>query len=284
LIAPGVFDGLTASIVEEIGFDAAYLGGWTTGASTAITEPIISPDKMCERAREVVESTELPLLVDGDAGFGNAPHTYRAVNQYAKAGIAGIHIEDQVYPKRLHYHTGRRHEGREHIIPADEMEHKIRAAVESRDDHDEDIVIIGRSDAARGQRREEHGETIEDAIDRVNRYIDVGAEAAMVFPQTRAELERSVDEIDAPVILTLLEEREPNLTVAELNEIGVGMTIYALSASIKTAEAIHEMYSALHETGHTQIGDEEYDQYKDYVRDCIGLPRYFEIEEREGKK
>jgi 2-methylisocitrate lyase-like PEP mutase family enzyme len=93
-----------------------------------------------------------------------------------------------------------------------------------------------------------------------------------------------VDQIDAPVIITLVEKREPNLSVKDLNEIGAGMTIYALSALIKTAEAIHEMYCALHETGHTQIGDEEYDQYMDHVRDCIGLPRYYVLEEREGKK
>jgi methylisocitrate lyase len=284
LVAPGVFDGLTATIVEEIGFDAAYLGGWATGASTAITEPIVGAAEMCQRASEIVENVQIPLLVDGNAGFGNAPHTYRAVNKYATTGIAGIHIEDQVYPKRLHYHAGRRHGGQKHISDVSHMEHKIGAANEAKRDNDTDIVIVARSDAGRGQRREQHDETIDDAIHRVNSYLDAGAEAAMVFPQSTEELERAVDDIDGPLILTLVEERDPDLTVSELDEIGVGMTIYALSASIKTADAIREMYTELMENGHTGLGDEEYDRVKDYVKECIGLPRYFDIESREGKK
>lgn len=284
LIAPGVFDGLTATIVERIGFDACYMGGWTTGASTAITEPIITAAEMCDRAGEVVENTDLPVLVDGNAGFGNAPHTYRAVNQYATAGIAGMHIEDQVYPKRLHYHSGRRHGGIKRIVDTEEMVHKVEAAVQSKEDHDEDIVIVARSDAARGQRREEHGETIEDAVHRVNTYLDAGAEAAMVFPQTREELAYAVDAVEGPLIFTLVEEREPDISVEEIRELGVGMTIYALSASIATAQAIDGMYTNLMEEGHTGLGDAEYDEYKDFVKECIDLPTYYDIEEREGKK
>lgn len=279
LVLPGTFDGLTAAIVESIGFDAVYLGGYATGASTAHTEPVLSMTEMRDRAQSIVENVDVPVLVDGNAGFGNAPHTYRSIRAYAQAGIAGIHIEDQVYPKRLHYHAGRKH-----ITPASEMESKITAATQSIEECGDDIVLIARTDAARGQRRSEHDETIEDAVHRANAYLDAGAEAAMVFPQSTAELAFAVEHIDGPVVFTLVEGRDPVPPIAELDDLGVAAVLYALSATIQTAKSVQELYTGLLHEGVTALEKDDFDRYQTLVEECIGLPRYYDLEASEGKK
>ncbi len=277
VVLPGVFDGLTATIVEDLGYEAIYQGGYATGASTAITEPIISAPEMCDRAREITESVDVPLLVDGNAGFGDPAHTYRSVNAYVNAGISGIHIEDQVHPKRLHYHAGIKR-----IIGVDEMLDKVEAAVQARQDHDHDIAIVARSDAARDQRRED--ERIEDAVERVNQYLNAGADAAMVFPSTEAELRYAANHIDGPFIFTLVEGREPRPSTDELDEIGVSAVLYAISATVAAGQRIHDLYSTLQETGETGLDMEAFNQTQSMVEDRIGLPKYYDIEERTGKK
>lgn len=277
LLAPGVFDALSASIVESIGFEAVYLGGYATGAATAHTEPILTMTEMCDRAREITHNVEIPLIVDGDAGFGDAAHTYRAINEYAKAGIAGIHIEDQVYPKRLHYHAGIKR-----TISTDEMVGKIEAAVESREDHDEDIVIIARTDTARDQRREY--ETIEDAVSRINTYLSAGADAGLLFPSSTEELQYATEHVDGPVVFVMVEGREPNLTADELDEAGISVTLNALSATVAVTRAVHQLYTNLYQEGHTHLNAEEFNQYQEQIEELIGLPKYYEIEERTDKK
>jgi methylisocitrate lyase len=232
---------------------------------------------MCDRAREITEHTSLPLIVDGNAGFGDPAHTYRAVNAYAKAGISGMHIEDQVYPKRLHYHAGIKH-----TIEEDEMVKKVEAAVQSREDHGEDIVIIARTDTARDNRRET--ETIEDAVDRVNTYLDAGADAGMLFPASEEELQFAADNVDGPMVFTMVEGRDPHPTTEELNEMGVGCTLYALSATVAAAQRVHQMYSDLAETGYTNLDEDEFNEYSEFVEERIELPKYYDIEASSGKK
>lgn len=277
LVAPGVCDGLTASIVAELGYEAIYLGGYATGAATAHTEPMITMSEMVDRAREITSNVDRPVIVDGNAGFGDPAHTYRSVKEYAKAGIGAIHIEDQVYPKRLHYHAGIKR-----ITDAEAMVEKVNAADQSRIENDLDIVLIARSDAARAQRREY--ETIDEAIRRVNLYLDAGADAAMVFPANEAELRQAVEEIEGPMVFTMHEGREPNLTTDELDDIGVAVSLNAISATVAIAKSIRKIYTRLREEGHTGLDMDEFQEFQSYIETRIGLDRYYEIEERTGKK
>lgn len=278
LVAPGCFDAMTASIIESLGYESVYQGGWATGAATGATEPMATQTEMCMRAREIIHNVEIPLVVDGNAGFGNPSHTYRAVQEFAKTGIAGLHIEDQVYPKRLHYHAGRHH-----ITEPEEMVEKIEAAVLARDEMHEDIVIIARSDANRGNRREY--ETIEDSVNRINMYFDAGAEVGMLFPQTRAEMEYVGDNADGPMVYVLAEANdEINLSTDELQELGFAFVIYPISATAAAASAVYEIYENLRETGKTGLQPDEFSEVTGNILEAIGLHRLYDIEERTGRK
>lgn len=278
LVAPGVYDTLTGKIAEDIGFNAIYQGGYATGATTGATEPMASLGDMCDRAREITHNTSTPLIVDGNAGFGNPSHTYRSVQEFANTGIAGMHIEDQVYPKRLHYHAGIKR-----IVEPDEMVKKIEAAAQARDDINGDIVLIARSDANRGQRRET--ESIEDAVNRVNQYIDAGAEVGMVFPGDREELEYATNNIDGPFLFTMVESREPVPTIDELDEIGVDIVITAITATLVTAHHMRNMYENLYNDGSPpDIEMETMAELREFVESTIDLPKYYDIEEEAGLK
>jgi len=277
LVAPGCFDALTARLVESLGYDAVYLGGYATGAATAATEPMTTMSEMCDRARELTHNVDVPLTVDGNAGFGNPSHTYRSVQEYAKTGIAGMHIEDQVYPKRLHYHAGRHH-----IVDPDEMVLKIETAVTAKHEMNEDIFLIARSDANRGNRRE--FESIEDPVNRINTYLDAGAEAGMLFPQNREELEYAAEHADGALVYVLAEGIDPNPSVELLDDLGYGMVIYPISATVSAIRAIKETYETLERTGNTDISPEEFEETTGEVEELIDLPKFHTIEERAGKK
>ena len=137
---PCAYDPIGARMVEEAGFSAAYTGGFVTGGSRAITEPLLTMTEQVQVAGDVANATRLPVVADAGAGFGEPLHTMRTVREFIRAGVAGIHIEDQLYPKRAHYHKYVAH-----VIPRDEFIDKIAFACKERDRVDPDFVIIARS-------------------------------------------------------------------------------------------------------------------------------------------
>lgn len=277
VVAPGTTDALTASIATDVGFDTVYLGGYATGAATAVTEPMATMTEMCDRAREISFAVDVPLVVDGNAGFGDPAHTHRTINHFINSGVAGIHIEDQVYPKRLHYH-----EGHHHITDVEEMTTKIAVADRARREADGDIVLIARSDANRGNRRET--ETIEDAVNRVNEYLGAGAEVGMLFPRTWEEMEYVADHAEGPMTFVLSDNFEPRPTTAELEALGYAMVIYPTAAPVVIAKYMRELYERIRDDGETGWDPEEYGDLRSYIEGIIGLPDYYEIEESSGKK
>src|SRR2546427_9325644 len=138
--APIAYDPLTARIAEQVGFRALDLGGYALGASSCVPEPLLSLEELLTATRRITAAVSIPLMVDGGAGYGDPVHVIRTVQELERAGAAAVHIEDQVYPKRVHYHKGL-----EHVIPPDEMCEKIRYAVRGR--LDPDFVIAARTDA-----------------------------------------------------------------------------------------------------------------------------------------
>jgi methylisocitrate lyase len=279
LVVPGVFDALTARIVESIGFDAVYLGGYATGASIGATEPMTTLTEMCQKTEQISRATELPLIVDGGAGFGNPAHTYRSIREFINSGAAGVHIEDQVYPKRLHYFQGIKR-----IIGTEEMVEKIQAADQARREADDGLVLIARTDAARGQRREEHGESIEDAVTRLNEYLAAGADVGMAFPTDEDELEYAVDNVEGPFMGLIAENRNPRPTTDTLAKMGCDIIIYGLTPTFISAQKIRETYTNLLENGTTGLSKEEATRTRDYIESIIGLEKYYSIEEKSGNK
>jgi len=101
---PAVYDALTGRLVQSLGFEAAYVGGYVTGGSMAVTEPLLTMTEQVRLSEDVARSVKIPIVVDAGAGFGEPLHTMRTVREFIRAGVAGVHIEDQLYPKRAHYH------------------------------------------------------------------------------------------------------------------------------------------------------------------------------------
>jgi 2-methylisocitrate lyase-like PEP mutase family enzyme len=176
--APGAYDALSARIVEAAGFPAVYMTGY--GSSAALLgQPdvgLLSMAEMVENARRIVQAVSVPVIADADTGYGNALNVARTLRAYEAAGVAGIHIEDQVAPKKCGHMAGKQ------VIPAEEMVQKLRAAVEAR--RDPDFLIIARTDA-----RAVNG--LADALMRGECYRDAGADMLFVeAPESEAEVEQ----------------------------------------------------------------------------------------------
>ncbi len=272
IIAPGCYDAVSAKIIENLGFKCAYLGGYTIGAVLGTTEPLTTLDETVRFASYITPRITIPLIVDGDAGFGDATHVTRAVREFERAGVAAIHIEDQVFPKRAHYHLDRKY-----VIPMDEMVEKIRFAVQAR--QDENFHIIARTDA----RDAENAGGIEVAIDRVNAYVDAGATVAMPYGSAipdLAEAEDAIRSIKAPVLLIYSEGKvgRPTPTVSQYESIGCKIVIYNITALLLAAQSTREVYSRLMQTGSTGTDLNEMGRIRKDVEEAIGLPDLYRIE------
>jgi carboxyvinyl-carboxyphosphonate phosphorylmutase len=241
LVVPSAYDALSAKVIEKSGFRAVHMTGSGTSASllgypdmgfTTIPE-------MATHAKNIGLAVDLPLIVDSDSGYGNALNVTRAVREFERAGVAGVHIEDQVTPKRCGHLEGKR------VIPAEEMVGKIEAAVAARED--DDFQIIARTDA-----RECIG--IEDAIARANAYVEAGADCIFFEAPLDADEMRLVrGQVDAPLLANMVEGgKTPWFTVPELEELGFGLVIYPLSGWMAAAAVLRELMAELKETGTTQ--------------------------------
>src|SRR5215469_3890016 len=141
---PVAYDALGGRLIEQTGFKASYVGGFVTGGSRSTSEPLLTLDEQVRVAGDVATAVGIPVLADAGAGFGEPLHAMRTVREFIRAGVAGIHIEDQLFPKRAHYHKYVAH-----VIPRKEFADKIRLACRQRDQNDKDFVIIARSDSCR---------------------------------------------------------------------------------------------------------------------------------------
>lgn len=212
--APGVYDGLSAHLVQRAGFKAAYMTGAGTAASL-IGKPdlgLTTLTEMAGHAGRLASAIEIPLIADADTGYGNALHVYRTVQEYERAGVAALHLEDQVFPKRCGHLEGKQ------VVSTGEFTAKIRAAVEARTDPE--MVIIARTDA-----RAPCG--FDEAIDRANRYAEAGADVIFVeAPQTMDEIERVPKEVAAPTMFNLVAGgKTPPIAPERLRELGYAFVI-----------------------------------------------------------
>jgi methylisocitrate lyase len=230
IAVPGVFNALVARIAERLGFRAVYLSGAALSASTALPDVgLLTLTEFVEAARAITSATRLPLLCDADTGFGEALNVERTVRLFESAGVAGIHLEDQQLPKRCGHLSGK------HLVTAEEMAAKVRAASAAR--RDPDFVVIARTDA-RGV------SGFDEAVRRARLYVEAGADA--IFPEAL----ESKDEFAAfarvlapvPLLANMTEfGRSPNLDFAELAALGYRMALYpvtALRAALRAAETV----------------------------------------------
>ncbi len=267
---PAVYDPLGARVVQAAGAQAAYVGGYVTGASRAVTEPLLTMTEQIATAEAVARSTELPVLCDAGAGFGEPLHVTRTVREFIAAGIAGIHIEDQLYPKRAHYHRNVAH-----TVALDEFAQKIRWAAVERDKQDPSFVLIARSDACRE-------EGLDAALERVNRGAAEGADLGLLFPRSVEEAKRAPREAAVPLVYVQSRgnrDGRPVLSMRTLEDMGyaacIDAQLFLLAAVAAAGKAVGEVI----ETGScASLSQDQAVTLRQSVEDLIGLEEYYAIE------
>ena len=240
IVAPGVHDPYCARIAEKLGFDTLYMGGAATSMSRLGMADfgLATATEVIGNAKFITSITDLPLIADSDNGYGNALNTMRTVKDYIRAGVAGIHIEDQVIPKRCGHLKGKM------VVSQDEMVGKIRAAKKVIKDEDPDFVLIARTDA-----RGAVGGGLDDAVERLKACWKAGADLVFADGLTsRAELATICKETGAPTVFhpTAI---SPRLSVEECHEMGVALMIYPFASIHAMSVAVWNFLAELKKEG-----------------------------------
>jgi 2-methylisocitrate lyase-like PEP mutase family enzyme len=261
VLAPGAYDALSARLVERAGFPAIYMTGFGASASL-LGRPdvgLLSFDEMAGHARRLAQAVGVPLIADADDGYGNPLNVMRTVREYAAAGVAALHIEDQVAPKRCGHMDGK------DVIDAAEMVEKVRAAVEARGDGE--LLIIARTDA-----RAING--LDAALERARRYREAGADALFVeAPETEQEIEAVAAAFpDVPLVFNWVDGgKTPQLPLERIRALGFALVIYPVTTLFAAARAVADVLDSL--------GDHEVPSF-DAFTDMIGLPEMRALEAR----
>ena len=240
LILPGCFNAMSARILEHAGFPALYMSGYGTSLNLLGLPDagLITLTEMALNAKLIASAVRAPLIADADTGFGNAINVVRTVEEYIRAGVAGMHLEDQVAPKRCGHVAGRE------VIARDEAVLKIRAACQTRDALDPDFVIIARTDA-----RGAHGGSMEEAITRANAFLEAGADLAFVEgPKDKEEVAHICQAVIGPVFYNMT-GISPRFTAEEMAAIGIRACILPGAAMRATIMAIHDFATTLKAEG-----------------------------------
>lgn len=266
---PGVYDGISARIADAIGFPMLYMTGAGTAASR-IGQPdlgLTTMNEMADNVRMIAEVSRVPVIADIDTGFGGPVNVARAIHFYEGAGAAGVHIEDQVFPKRCGHLEGKV------VVSCDEYVQRIRAAAGER--YNKDFVIIARTDA-----RQPHG--FDEAMTRIRRAFDAGADVGFLEgPTSVAEIERSIAEAPGPMLLNLPSfGSTPMLKVDEVRKLGFRFAIFPAASMMPAALAIRRALETLKREG-TDAGPAEGRSPRDLF-EIVGLQDAIAIDRRSG--
>jgi 2-methylisocitrate lyase-like PEP mutase family enzyme len=272
VVAPGAYDALSARLVEAAGFPAVYMTGFGVTASL-IGRPdvgLLTMTEMVQAARRICSAVGVPVIADADTGYGNALNVIRTVKEYEAAGVAGIHLEDQVAPKRCGHMDGKQ------VIPADTMVDRVRAAVAARGD--DDFVLIARTDARAV-------EGVDAAVERARRYRDAGADALFVEAlQSDAEIEAVAGALaGVPLLFNWAEGgKTPPTSLARLRELGFKLVICPISTVLAATRAIREVLARIAEDGTPISAVQDLPSFGQFV-DLVGLPEVEDLGRRFGR-
>ncbi len=269
VLAPGAYDALTARLVEEAGFSCVYMTGFGTAASLLGRPDIglLTGTEMVDNARRIVGAVGVPVIADADTGYGNPLNVIRTVTDYERAGVAGVHLEDQVMPKRCGHLAGKV------LVPQDEMVAKVKAAVAAR--NDPDFVLIARTDA-----RSVDG--LDAALRRASAYLDAGADMLFVeAPESEDEVERVARELaGVPLLFNWAEGgRTPPVSLQRLGELGFRLVIFPIGVLLTATAAVREFLAALRRDGTPQRQLAGLPALPDFV-EFIGMPEVRDLEQR----
>ncbi len=238
-VAPGVFDGISARLVEQAGFDLLYASGGAISRSMGYPDMgLLSMSEVVTRLAPIVDSVTIPVIADADTGYGNALNAQRAVREFERLGVAGLHLEDQLFPKRCGHYEDKS------IVPAAEMVQKIRAARDAA--QDPDLVIIARTDAIAV-------EGLSAAIDRAAAYAEAGADVLFVeAPQSEAQIEGIGRRLPQPKLLNMFHGgKTPIVPLSRLQAWGYRLVIVPSDLQRAALFAMNDVLRALKAGGHS---------------------------------
>ena len=238
LLAPGVYDALTALVAQQAGFEALYL----SGASIAYTRlgrsdiGLTTATEVAQTVAHITDRVQLPLIVDADTGFGNALNTQRTVRDFERAGAAMVQIEDQTFPKRCGHLDGKG------VVPLSEMEGKLRAALDAR--HNENTLILARTDALAV-------EGLDAALERAERYLACGVDALFIEAlRSDEQMQRACAQFAdrVPLLANMVEGgKTPVQSASELGERGFRIVIFPGGTARAVAHTLQGYYASLHQ-------------------------------------
>jgi 2-methylisocitrate lyase-like PEP mutase family enzyme len=264
LIMPGCHDAMSARLIEEAGFEIGFMSGFAVSASRLGMPDtgLISYGELVDQGANICRAVTIPMIGDGDTGFGSAQNIKRTVQGYARAGFACIMLEDQVAPKRCGHTEGKA------VVGRDEALVRIRAAVDARDAGD-DILIMARTDA--------RVDSLDEAIARCRLFREIGADVTFLeAPTNEAEMRRYCTEVDGPKMANLIEGgKTPLLPPARLDEIGYAIAVYPLTLLNVSIQAMRTALAQLH-AGQRASAAMEFDALKQ----AVGFPEYYAEEAR----
>lgn len=269
LVLPGVYDALTAKIAVAAGFDGVVMGGYAVAASR-LGEPdvgYLSMTEMRDALRTIARAVDVPVVADGDTGYGNALSARRTLQEYEWAGAAAVLFEDQVWPKRCGHMAGKQ------VVDAAEHAKKIRAAADGK--LRQSTLLIARTDA-----RAVLG--LDAAIERGRMYLDNGAEALFIeAPQSAEELEKIGKSFPDTILIANMIEggRTPELTAKDLENLGFDIVFWPCTALYTITRAFGEVLSTLRREGTTAGCDEKMLHFTEF-NSFIGLDKYNELDKK----
>ena len=260
---PCCFDALSGKMIEQAGFNLTFMSGFAASASR-IGAPdlgLMSYGEVVDHARNITDATSIPLIADGDTGYGNAMNVIRTVSGLAKAGCAGVLIEDQLAPKRCGHTPGKEVVGREEAFD------RIKAAVDARE-NGEDILIMARTDA-------NHTYGLTEALDRAQKFYDLGADILFVeAPKNEQEMKQICSELPGCKMANIVEGGlTPNIPMNELKEMGYQIAAYPLTL---LSASMRAMKSALAALKSDTPRDKDILNFSE-LRDIIGFEDYYKI-------
>ena len=236
----GVYDGLSARIAQAAGAELLYATGGGIARSTGIPDMgLFNPVQIVERLEQIVDSVDVPVIADFDTGYGNALNALHTLKGFERAGVAGFHIEDQVFPKRCGHMEGKA------VVPAAELASKIRAIKDNA--ADDDLIVIARTDSVAV-------EGFDAALDRMHLYMEAGADVAFIeAPTTVEQIERISTEFSQPKLLNMFwSGKTPVLQRAKLEELGINLVIAPGDLQRAAMHAMRQAADAILRDGHTE--------------------------------
>jgi carboxyvinyl-carboxyphosphonate phosphorylmutase len=273
VIAPGAYDCLSARLIASAGFPAVYMTGFGTAASY-LGRPdvgLLGMSEMVDNARRIVEAVDVPVIADADTGYGNPINVIRTVHAYERAGVAAIHIEDQVAPKKCGHMEGKQ------LVPPLEMAEKVRAAVAARSS--QDFVIIARTDARAA-------EGLERTLERAHRYKEAGADVIFVeAPESDRDIETIAESLRGiPMLFNWAEGgKTPPLPLRRLRELGFRIVIFPISTLLVAARAIGQVLEVIRQEGTPASAMSRMTPFHELI-DFLGLPEIRDLEQRFGQR